>query len=237
MFEKEIKFSAQSPNDLLAPVPIKKIVPDWYKKMENYINKDRLKERVTIKKCVPFLDTLTSGYALLNQVDYLFFKNNRGEICWRTHGSLPDLSPWGISMGMHDLEQISDDMIRLDEEGLPLKFENPWFISTPKNYSCLFTDPFNQGKKRKFRILDGIVDTDMYTLPVNFPFFLKQFKQDETVHIKKGEPIALVFPFRREKWKMVVEKQKESNTDRKMRFFKLIEDNYKKQAWRRKNYD
>jgi len=236
MFEKEIKFSAQFSNDLLAPVPIKKLVPDWYKKMENYINNDKLKERVTVKKCVPVLDTLTSGYVILNQVDYLFSKNNRGEICWQTHKGLPNLEPWGIGMGAHGLEQISDDMVRLDEEGIPLKWENSWTISTPKNYSCLFTNPFNQGKT-KFRILDGIVDTDMYNLPINFPFFLKKFKQDETVHIKKGEPIALVFPFRREKWKMVVEEQKEPNITRKMRFFKAIEDNYKRQAWRRKKYD
>lgn len=49
------------------------------------------------------------------------------------------------------------------------KIKNPWTIITPPGYSCLFVSPLNNSDDR-FTILPGIVDTDKYTLEVNFPF-------------------------------------------------------------------
>ena len=59
MFSNTIEFLA--PKVVLEdkdahPLPIKKLIPDWYKKLS--ADKD------TVKNCMPFLDTLTTGYAL-----------------------------------------------------------------------------------------------------------------------------------------------------------------------------
>ena len=122
---------------------------------------------------------------------------------------------------------------------MPFKFLNPWVIETPKDYSCLFVNPLNSSKDRFIRIIDAIVDTDTYNHnQVNFPFFLKRFKKDETILLKKGEPIALVFPFKRDNWKMSVENlDMEDKLLKDFRFFNNIVDNYKSKTWKRKSYD
>jgi len=67
MFNKEIEFSAHEDYFALKedyPIPSKLNIPDWYKKLEHtLLNK-------TIKGCMPFLDTLTSGYLLKMPQDF-----------------------------------------------------------------------------------------------------------------------------------------------------------------------
>ena len=81
MFNKEIEFSAHEDYFALKedyPTPIKLNIPEWYKKLEHSIlNK-------TIKGCMPFLDTLTSGYLLKMPQDFnvrhnVDNKNEKGE--------------------------------------------------------------------------------------------------------------------------------------------------------------
>ena len=50
-----------------------------------------------------------------------------------------------------------------------MKFHNPWAIRTPPGWSCLFTAPLNHAND-VVQILAGVVDTDRYQAPVNFPF-------------------------------------------------------------------
>ena len=57
-YPKEIKNAL----DDVLPIPIKFNLPDWYKKLEH------TREFPTIKGCMPFLDTLTSGYLLKTYV-------------------------------------------------------------------------------------------------------------------------------------------------------------------------
>jgi len=236
VFSKTIEFSAPNPSVLLQPVPIKRLMPDWYKKMTNYLGRKALKEDSTIKKCIPFLDTLTSGYVILNQVDFMFYKQKEN-ILWKTNQSLPSLRKWNIGIETHGLQQVASDMVQKDEDDQPYKWLNPWRIKTPKNYSCLFTNPFNSSHSRKFRIIDGIVDTDMYDIRINFPFFLKKIEEDLPITIKKGEPIALVFPFMRDEWKMTIKKDIIDHEQHEVNLFRSIVDNYKNFVWRKKRYD
>jgi len=55
--------------------------------------------------------------------------------------------------------------------------------------------------------LPGIVDTDKYNSPVNFPFILNDIKF--TGLIPAGTPIAQVIPFKRDSWKMSFGSEKE----------------------------
>ena len=76
MFEKTIRFSAHEKfikhNQEFLPVPIKLNIPEWFKKLEHTILKK------TVKGCMPFLDTLTSGYLLKMPVDYYLEHNVQG---------------------------------------------------------------------------------------------------------------------------------------------------------------
>ena len=69
MFEKKITFSTQEickEIDIEKPVPIKLNIPEWYKKLTHSI------ETRTVKGCIPFLETLTTGYLLkLDQDIYI----------------------------------------------------------------------------------------------------------------------------------------------------------------------
>jgi len=79
--------------------------------------------------------------------------------------------------------------------------------------------------------MPGIVDTDKYFAPVNFPFVINDPKFEGL--IPKGTPIAQVIPFKRDGWKMKIGNKdniKEmKNIVTKLRNF--IFDSYKNQ-WR-----
>jgi len=78
------------------------------------------------------------------------------------------------------------------------KWHNPWGIKTPPGYSCLFVQPLH--RESVFTIMPGIVDTDTYNNPVNFPFVLNDTKFQGI--IPAGTPIAQVIPFKRDSWRM-----------------------------------
>ena len=126
------------------------------------------------------------------------------------------------------------------EYEIAFKYLNPWKIKTPKNYSCLFVNPLNT-EESGIRIISGIVDTDEYPENVNFPFFLKKLKKDEVFVLKKNDPIALVFPFLRDNWKMKIKEQtkksRDKNLESQFKLFSFIKDGYKRTVWKRKNYD
>ena len=61
MFEKTIEFIAhENYVDLKEdqPIPIKLNIPEWFKKLSHTVGNE------TVKGCMPFLDSLTSGYLL-----------------------------------------------------------------------------------------------------------------------------------------------------------------------------
>lgn len=80
------------------------------------------------------------------------------------------------------------------EPSPPCKFPNHWTISIPPGWSCLFVPPLNRPHE-SFEVLSGVVDTDRFTTPVNFPFIATG---GDGVHVlPKGTPLVQVVPFRR----------------------------------------
>ena len=80
MFDKQIEFiSHKDYVDLNEdhPIPIKLNIPDWFKKLKHGAFG---KEKFTIKGCMPFLDTLTSGYLLKIPQDYQIEHNVLNEV-------------------------------------------------------------------------------------------------------------------------------------------------------------
>jgi len=238
MFEKIIEFTSPHPDWLISPKPAKKCIPEWFKQMKNHFGEFKNYRNPTIKKCVPVLDSLTSGYLILNPAE-VAFTQEKDEVVWNykedIHNIIPDLN---IGIQTHNTKQISKDMCDSSEYEIAFKYLNPWKIKTPKNYSCIFTNPFNN-KVDNIRIITGIVDTDEYELNINFPFFLKKMQVGESFVLKKNAPIALVFPFLRDSWKMQIKKEKYKEAESKeiFKLFSLIEEGYKKCIWKKKKYD
>jgi len=69
----------------------------------------------------------------------------------------------------------------------------------------LFVQPFH--RESVFTILPGIVDTDKYSPPINFPFVLNDI--NFTGLIPAGTPIAQVIPFKRDSWNLKFGKEKD----------------------------
>ena len=181
MFDKEIEFSAHEDYFALKedyPILAKLNIPEWYKKLEHTVlNK-------TVKGCMPFLDSLTSGYILKIPQDFyvrhnVINKNQNGEEfkdSFQTFG-LHDRSDilqekfinLNSAIDAHSLQQLQDSPFIKKNKNLPFyKILNPWKIKTPKGYSCLFVPPLNNHDDR-FSIISAIVDTDTFPNEINFP--------------------------------------------------------------------
>jgi hypothetical protein len=203
-------------------------MPDWYKNMESYTNKEKKPNgsgltTATIKRCMPVFDAITAGYIITSPADvYVSIKNGEQYFEW---SSLELIT-------FHPIEQAPEHPVR-KPHAYP-KWTNPWAIKTPKGYSCLFIQPMH--RESVFTILPGIVDTDTYTAAVNFPMVINDPNFEGL--IPKGTPIAQVIPFKREDWQIKIGSQKElieqHNIAQKLntKFF----DRYKSMYWFRKEY-
>ena len=124
----------------------------------------------TVKRCMPVFDAVTGGYIITTYADV--FISQRPILDSETNEDTGKTIPWyeWPSFGpiqWHPIEQAPTHPLRKDlpkESSYP-KWINPWSIKTPPGYSVLFTQPMH--RESVFTILDGIVDTDTYTAPVN----------------------------------------------------------------------
>lgn len=222
------------------PSPIKTNIPEWFKKLEYSLHKR------TIKGCIPFLDTLISGYLLKFPQDMYIkhnFLNEKEEKVSLYNFSLgSELKDSGVNLNFsgenvhHDAKQVKGSPFLNKHRQYPIyKIKNPWWIKTPPGYSCLFVPPLNNRDDR-FEILSGIVETDSHPLPINFPFVINGDKYEtlETT-IKKGTPYVHIIPFKRDNWKMKILEQKYPDDLMSKGFwFTTFLHRYKNKIWSKK---
>ena len=75
-----------------------------------------------------------------------------------------------------------------------------WYYETPPGYSVLITHPMNRFDL-PFYTMSGIVESDIWGLPVFTAFFLQK---DFIGVIPKGTPIFQIIPFKRDDWEREV---------------------------------
>ena len=194
------------------PKSADKSVPDWYKQLTSYISGEKKPNgngntESTIKRCMPVFDAITGGYIIYTYVDvFVTQKLVLSEDETSTKETFPYYEwPSFKPIAFHPVEQAPNHPNRKNLQTSYPKWNNPWSIKTPKGYSCLFTQPMHRDSP--FTILDGIVDTDRYTAPVNFPFVLNDWKFEGV--IPAGTPMAQVLPFKREKWQLEIGKNED----------------------------
>ena len=187
------------------PRPASVFIPEWYKKLDSYISGEKKPagqgdSTATVKRCMPVFDAIVGGYIIVSAAD-VFVSQKETE----DGGTQPwfEWSNYGL-IQFHPVEQAPEHPNRNSHLAYP-KWINPWAIKTPKGYSTLFVQPMH--RESLFTILPGIVDTDTYTAPVNFPFVLN----DENFEglIPAGTPIAQVIPIKRDDWQMSLGSQAE----------------------------
>jgi hypothetical protein len=236
--EKEIIFYPKSEFiKQIIPPPQLVTVPKWFKdipiyqKTQNYDNKRLIVENGSVnysaKACVPFLDSLTTGYSFNTWCDLQVrvLSNGTQRITWGS--SNPSLN-------------IVID--RSEPEGFPVpngfnplifSWVSHWGIKTPKGYSCLFTHPFNR-TDLPFLTTTGIMDTDRWGIWGNQPFHIQK---DWEGIIKAGTPMIHVYPFKRDNWSSVVD---DSLTDwanyEDVRRESVFRGYYKNKYWNKKTF-
>lgn len=217
--QKKIKFTSSTPEfDIPVPVPAARAIPEWYRKMPR-VNLGN----PTVKTCIPFLDAMTAGYMMILATD-VYIDGSDGT--YNVNSPVPIISA-------HFKEQT--DYVRVEKHlsEFPLKWNNVFYITTPKGYSCHITHPVNR-EDLPFRTLTGVVDTDTHPVIINFPFLVnKDFKGV----IPAGTPIAQVIPFKRDDWTAEVIDDREPK--HYLAAYELLSPPYnwyKRKWWKKKKY-
>lgn len=178
----------------------------------------------TVKKCVPFLDSLSMGYQIPLSAN----------IHW--HSDIKEFHADSKTeiVSRHFPSQSQDIPIPEYFDPEPHKWINHWFIKTPKGYSTLFIHPLNR-VDLPFYSFSGVVDTDAHPLITNFPFVLKKGFDGE---ILAGTPMIQAIPFKRDKWSAQILDQFESHSDNGLAYEAMKPPFawYKKKYWTRKEY-
>jgi hypothetical protein len=227
---KNITFTnTKNTSDLHNPIPAKNNIPAWYKELDSYIGKVKRPDgeggtTSSAKRCMPLFDSITAGYLILSPAD--IFVSQRDGQPWFEWANF-DL------IEFHPVEQAPNHPNNTGHLAYP-KWNNPWSVKTPKGYSCLFTAP--KHRDNVFTILDGIVDTDIYSLPVNFPFVLNDISFEGL--IPAGTPIAQVIPFKRDSFQMNfgTESSYKELEMLSLRLSTRFFDRYKNLFWQKKEY-
>ena len=174
---------------------------------------------------MPVFDAIVGGYVLYTNVDvWVSQRDGKPWFEWPSFGPIQ----------FHPVEQAPNHPNRNGHRESYPKWINPWAIQTPPGYSVLFVQPMH--RESVFTILPGVVDTDQYNAPVNFPFVLNNVNYEGL--IPAGTPMAQVIPFKRESWEMSLgtqedfEKQNKTTIRLRTRFF----DSYKSQFRQPKEY-
>lgn len=226
---KIIKFS--NPYGYIGiPKPAKKYIPNWYKNAENFIGgnprinpSDGVTGAPTVKHCIPFLDSLTSGYIVELWQDIQIVRNDNGaEIHWGTYPDVVELRDERFLQGMPHPEGCSNTYA----------WKFPFALQTPPGYSVLITHPLNR-HDLPFITTSGIADGDNGLVDGNAPFFLKDTFEGI---IPMGTPIAQIIPFKRDNWES--EENKELLLIReKFNARRVISGWYKRNQWHKKTYN
>ena len=213
---QKIKFTNTSGyKDFPKPVPAYTMVPDWYKQTDSYVGGEKKPNGeggtlATIKRCMPVFDAMTAGYLILLPADVWVTVNEMKAVDSET-GEPIDGEPtkktqsfeWS-NFGLISFHPIDQAPLHPAKNEYPYaKFNNSWGIKTPKGYSVEIMQPVH--RESVFTILPGIVDTDRYTAPINFPMVINDPNFEGL--IPKGTPIAQIVPFKRESWQMELGKE------------------------------
>jgi hypothetical protein len=222
-------FSDRQFRGLGQPQPIKFLLPEWYKKAEREGFKDG-KSFPGLKKCVPFMDGMLSGYALVTPFDIHVSRNENGslQITWDGPEEFKNY------IVERDLEQGAT--LPRPAGHLPnhLAFSNPWGFVTPRGWSVLLTPPLNR-YELPFTITSGIIDSDKYSTGGNVPFFMREDFQGT---IPAGTPFAQVIPIKRADWHHVPNNVGKRFLNRSQgEFIHQEGHSYKKDFWQKKKYN
>lgn len=176
------------------PRPASEFIPEWYKDMKVFggdrpIFKNGSISNKTAKSCMPFFDSLASGYIQETWTDIQFsFNSDLGTFEYH-YATTPE--PVG---------HRENSSIRVSSFFRPHEFtwKTQWVPKLEKGYSMIVTHPLNR-LDLPFMNTAGIIDSDVFfhSNPGNYPFYV--YKNFEGI-IPKGTPMYQMIPIKRDDW-------------------------------------
>lgn len=212
------------------PIPAKKVLPEWYRTSETTFTDENKEEISGLKRCVPFMDAMISGYVLTTPMDIFISINEDGT---------PNMR-WNSSEAFADFinerpKELGAKMPRpAGHYPNHLAWKGFWGMKAPRGWSLLITHPLNR-HDLPFTTTSGLMDADKYSTSGNVPFFLKE---GFVGVIPAGTPFAQVIPIKRAKWKSI-------KNDQGIQYLETLQgsfvhkpgNSYKKKFWQRKEYN
>jgi hypothetical protein len=217
--KKKISFISMYPElEIRHPEPASRHVPEWYRETPG-VNDGIM----TVKKCVPFLDALTSGYIIPTTADV-----------WKRKDVIDIWADSKVDVVSKHLPQQTNYYANDPAyDTQPYKWINHFLIKTPRGYSTLFIHPVNN-TELPFYSFTGVVDTDKHPIVVNFPFLIKK---DFDGKIPAGTPMIQAIPFKRSDWNMeVIDDQKPPYYKKQYEVMNPPFGWYKRKWWQKKLY-
>jgi hypothetical protein len=235
---KKIKFNPISKIAGLTvppPQPAAGYIPKWFKNMAGFNPSDppfcpnNGNVLMTAKQCMPFLDSLQMGYIQETWQDIWIKDLDDG----RKHVFAPEL-PMIMNCRYNNVNKELPHFENFRPENF--SWHPPWWPELPPGYSCIITHPFNHDHL-PFRTYTGIVDCDSFGAIApqsNIPFKLNE---NFTGMIKKGTPMYMIIPYKRDDWESIVNSYDE---DQQIAISKKIRqylwNGYKKIHWTKKRF-
>lgn len=230
---KFIRFSAHERFLKLGkPIAAKSAIPNWYKEAEStYIHPDdpSNEENAGLKKCMPYMDTMVSGYFITVPVDIYVSTGEDGNPKFSWNG------PESLGQFVDERPKSLGSTMPRPAGHLPnhLVWSGFWGWKTPRGWSTLVTHPLNR-YDLPFTTASAIVDSDGFNAPGNLPFFLKE---GFTGIIPAGTPIAHLLPIKRASWMMIDDSTGMADVEKVQgTLVRKPETLYKKIFWQRKDY-
>jgi hypothetical protein len=214
------------------PKPAKMYIPDWYKDIRTNNDPHNHGSKNNLKRCVPYLDALTTGYIQETWTDIQIQRDMRG------------MPTFNIPIYPKVIDVRESVSVKIPDVYYPVEFvwKLHWYPKLPKGWSALITSPLNR-LDLPFRSLTGVLDSDVFyhMLPDpvngggNYPFFL--LNGFEGI-IPVGTPMYQIIPFKRENWKAVAEKfDFNQSLKRGFEVRKFMTSGYKRAFWQKKTYE
>lgn len=215
------------------PKPAKLCIPKWFKDIPA-VNEKNVEisfngmPDTNLKNCMPFFDSLVSGYIQETWSDIVVQKDKDGDI---TYNQSSSISPTIMNHREKTHMPIENNFYDFE-----FVWNQVWIPKLPDGYSYLFLNPLNR-VDLPFYTSSAIVDADKvnYSTQGSIPFYIKK---DFIGIIPKGTPMYQMIPFKRESWAMSLEEYNEELTIKgvsklRSKFVGYYKDNY----WSKKEYN
>lgn len=212
--------------------PTKTNIPEWYKKILPHtvdeIKLGKIKQH-SVKKCMPFLDSLSLGYVVKTPGDILVQQMPEGTVVeWSIEG--PPL------IKDRDPALNKDIPIPMGCGKTHFTWSLPASLQLPKGYSALITHPLNR-YDLPFITLSGVIDGGDFVMGAsgNVPFFMSNTFSGI---IPQGTPIVQIIPFKNESWDSEkIDNLLDLSELQRRESFAVFSGWYKKAFWQKKTYN